>query len=174
MGNSNRQQQAATFDIIVACTEQASEWATELTFAAMARSLYVVIQVITSATENGSPTASCVNYADGVLQPKPTILPKLCLIHLQFHRFNHEWNCLLLACIKSMMNFNSMFNEQLSTPSISRCCAVYSVLAPTFIHRNLVLPASAAETSIHYSSGVWILVNNKVKKMPFCNLHRIC
>ena len=54
-------EQAPTYDSFVQRTQDGFEWATELTVSAMARSLDVVIRVVSSATSNTGQTTAVVH-----------------------------------------------------------------------------------------------------------------
>ena len=71
--DNGQQQQAPTFDLFVVRTEEGTEWATELTITAMARSLDLAIQVVSSGVSNGQPTATLVTYVAGVNHPDKII-----------------------------------------------------------------------------------------------------
>jgi len=71
--DNGQEEQAATFDSFLLRTEEGNEWATELTVAAMARSLDVCIQVVSSGDAHRQPTATVVNYVDGVIHPERMI-----------------------------------------------------------------------------------------------------
>jgi hypothetical protein len=60
-------QQAATYERFVAMTDEANEWATEVTVAAMARGLDFGIRVVSTTNgSDGQPTAFVKDYTDGV------------------------------------------------------------------------------------------------------------